>query len=116
MGILCLFIGGTLMWVAAHGTSATSPWTLFQQIVAGWNGQAATAAPAAADAQPDGTAINAGDQASSSGDDRGDPTQDPRIKKILSTPDTTASDQANLAATRQRLNHIGDELNGGPLG
>lgn len=66
MGILCLFIGSTLMWVAAHGTSATSPWTLFQQIVAGWSGQAATAAPAAGDSEPDGTAINAGDSASSS--------------------------------------------------
>lgn len=45
MAILCLFIGSCLIWVAAHGTSATSPYGVFQQVIAGFNGEAATAAP-----------------------------------------------------------------------
>ena len=38
MGVLCLFIGGVLVWVASHGTAANSPWSLFQQIISGFNG------------------------------------------------------------------------------
>lgn len=108
MGILCLFIGGTLMWVAAHGTSATSPWTLFQQIIAGWNGQAATAAPAAGDAQPDGAAIDAGDAADSSGGSKGAPSNQQLSNLRASTGagsilGVTGAGLATIGATETQL-------------
>lgn len=38
MGVLCLFIGGVLVWVGSHGTNATTPWAMFKQIIDGFNG------------------------------------------------------------------------------
>lgn len=32
LAILLLFIGSTLLWVATHGTQATTPWGLYRQI------------------------------------------------------------------------------------
>jgi hypothetical protein len=32
IAIIALWIGSTLIWVATHGTDATSPWQLFKQI------------------------------------------------------------------------------------
>lgn len=32
MAIIMLWIGSTLIWVASHGTDATSPWSLFKSI------------------------------------------------------------------------------------
>ena len=32
IAILMIFIGSTLIWVASHGTEATTPWQLYQQI------------------------------------------------------------------------------------
>lgn len=43
MGVLCLFLGGIFVWVGSHGTTAISPWTLFQQVIAGFNGTPSTA-------------------------------------------------------------------------
>lgn len=34
MAVLMLFVGSTLLWVATHGTTATSPWQVYQQIIA----------------------------------------------------------------------------------
>jgi hypothetical protein len=33
MAILMLFIGACLIWVAVHGTTATTPWEVFQQVL-----------------------------------------------------------------------------------
>lgn len=32
IAIIALWLGSTLIWVATHGTDATSPWTLFKSI------------------------------------------------------------------------------------
>lgn len=32
IAILMIFIGSTLIWVATHGTDATTPWQLFKQV------------------------------------------------------------------------------------
>lgn len=64
LAVLMLFVGATLMWVAAHGTGATSPWTLYQQILGGLAGtytSANAAGPSAASAS--GTAAGTGAQA-----------------------------------------------------
>lgn len=39
LGILCIFIGACLVWVGAHGTNATGPYDLFQQVISGLSGQ-----------------------------------------------------------------------------
>jgi len=36
MSILLIFAGTTLLWVATHGTEATTPWEIFQQITEEW--------------------------------------------------------------------------------
>lgn len=74
---------------------------------------------------PDGSTLS-DDPTSSSGlgpdgrpfgtGDRGDPTQDPAVQRILNTPDTTRADQAAAAAAQRKLDQIGAELNGGMLG
>jgi len=33
MGVICLMIGSTLMWVATHSTDAATPWGVWQQII-----------------------------------------------------------------------------------
>jgi hypothetical protein len=33
MAILLLFVGSLLIWVAAHGTDATTPWGLYRQVI-----------------------------------------------------------------------------------
>lgn len=32
LAIIALWVGAALIWVAAHGTQATTPWGLYQQI------------------------------------------------------------------------------------
>lgn len=32
IAIVMIFIGSTLIWVASHGTDATTPWQLYQQV------------------------------------------------------------------------------------
>ena len=34
IGILLIFVGSMLVWVAAHGTDATTPWGVFTEILA----------------------------------------------------------------------------------
>lgn len=29
---MLIFVGSTLIWVASHGTDATTPWQLYQQV------------------------------------------------------------------------------------
>ncbi len=33
IGIALIFVGSMLVWVAAHGTDATTPWEIYRQIV-----------------------------------------------------------------------------------
>jgi hypothetical protein len=35
LGVLFLWLGAALLWVASHGTEASSPWQVFQQITSG---------------------------------------------------------------------------------
>lgn len=32
LGILCVWLGCVLLWVAAHGTEAQRPWDVYQQV------------------------------------------------------------------------------------
>lgn len=32
LAVLFLWLGSALLWVAAHGTQASSPWAVFQQV------------------------------------------------------------------------------------
>lgn len=34
-GVLCIWLGAGLLWVATHGTSATTPWGAWEQILDG---------------------------------------------------------------------------------
>ncbi len=36
LAIVLMFIGCTLIWVAAHGTDATTPWEIYRQVVEEW--------------------------------------------------------------------------------
>lgn len=38
MSIAMLFVGCCLMWVAVHGTEATTPWGVFQEITGALSG------------------------------------------------------------------------------
>ena len=38
IAVVCFFAGSTLIWVASHSITATSPWTLWQEIVAKFSG------------------------------------------------------------------------------
>lgn len=35
MGVLCIWLGAALLWVAAHGTDATTPWGVYDQVIKG---------------------------------------------------------------------------------
>lgn len=35
LGIVFLFIGAALIWVASHGLDAASPWEVYQKVIAG---------------------------------------------------------------------------------
>lgn len=52
VAIFCFFIGSTLIWVGSHGTSASSPWDLFQQVIAGLSGDGKTESTTTDDAGP----------------------------------------------------------------
>lgn len=39
VGVLFLWLGGALLWVAFHGTEAKSPWDAFIQITGAVNAQ-----------------------------------------------------------------------------
>lgn len=39
VAILCFFLGSVLIWVGSHGTNATSPYELFQQVISGLSGE-----------------------------------------------------------------------------
>jgi hypothetical protein len=41
MSILCLFLGCCLMWVAVHGTEASTPWGVYQEITGALSGNSA---------------------------------------------------------------------------
>lgn len=32
LGVVFLWLGAALLWVASHGTEASSPWQVYQQI------------------------------------------------------------------------------------
>lgn len=32
LAILMIFLGSTLLWVASHGTTATTPWGIFKEV------------------------------------------------------------------------------------
>ena len=32
IAIAMIFVGSTLIWVASHGTDATTPWQLYKQV------------------------------------------------------------------------------------
>lgn len=34
-GVLFLWLGAACLWVATHGTQASTPWEAFQQIIGG---------------------------------------------------------------------------------
>jgi hypothetical protein len=34
-GVIFLWLGAALLWVASHGTQASTPWGVFQQITEG---------------------------------------------------------------------------------
>ena len=42
MAILVLFVGCCLMWVAVHGTQASTPWGVFQEITGALGGTSST--------------------------------------------------------------------------
>lgn len=134
MGVLCLFLGGVFVWVASHGTKATSPWEMFQQIIAGFSGTPAGATRPADPwdavgvgealgdaAQAVGAAVSGASGASGSSlSHRSRPaTLDDTInagQKILDSPDTTRSDQAAAAAAQRKLDQIQHAFDGTGLG
>jgi len=32
IAVMLIFVGSTLIWVASHGTDATTPWQLYKQV------------------------------------------------------------------------------------
>lgn len=134
MGVLCLFLGAVFVWVASHGTNATTPWAMFQQIIAGFNGTPADATrpadpwdavgAAVADAVAAGGAAAASGASGSSLSHRTgtsgssgrpkslDDTLD-QAQSIVDSPDTTRADQAAAAAAQRRLDQIDKDLNQG---
>lgn len=39
MGVLLLWLGAACLWVAFHGTEATTPWAAFQSVTGAINAQ-----------------------------------------------------------------------------
>lgn len=40
MGIICLWVGAALLFLASHGLQATSPWGAFQTVLTSVRGEA----------------------------------------------------------------------------
>jgi hypothetical protein len=59
MAIMMLFVGCCLIWVAVHGTEATTPWGVFQEITKGLSGQGAAEREESATVGADPTAARA---------------------------------------------------------
>lgn len=38
MGVLFIWLGAACLWVAVHGTEATTPWGAYQEVVKGLRG------------------------------------------------------------------------------
>jgi hypothetical protein len=134
LGVLCLFLGGLFVWVGSHGTTAVSPWALFQQVIAGFNGTPANATRPADPWDEVGAAVAsavaaggaaAADAAGATGASLSHRTGgsssrpaslDDTIaagQKIVDSPDTTRADQAAAAAAQRRLDQIDRDLNQG---
>lgn len=38
LAVLLIWVGIVLIWVAAHGTQAATPWAVYQQVTEAWKG------------------------------------------------------------------------------
>lgn len=38
LGVVCIWVGAACLWVATHGTTATTPWGAYDQVIKGLRG------------------------------------------------------------------------------